>query len=184
MQARPYPGRPRPLGAVAKLDSVVDRRDLGSWLQGPDAGYGQTSDFPGQRLGRPESGPGSIARPGRRFLGLLIDWILCLVIARGFFGPGALESNGSLSAVGVLVIENVLLVLTAGATLGQRIVGIQVERLDGGRLGFVAVIVRSLLLGLGLPALTLAWEQDRRGLHDLASGALVARRPKPERTDH
>jgi uncharacterized RDD family membrane protein YckC len=99
-----------------------------------------------------------------------------LLIARGFFGPEALQANGSLSVVGVLVVVNVMLVGTAGATAGQRLVGIQVERLDGGRPGLMKALIRAVLLGLGIPALTFAWERDRRGLHDLASQTLVAMR--------
>ncbi|HST84719.1 MAG TPA: RDD family protein [Kineosporiaceae bacterium] len=155
---------------------MVDRRDLGSWLQGPDATSGPDSGYPGQRLGRPQTGPSSLAGAGRRFAGLCIDWIFCLLIARGFFGPEALQANGSLSVVGVLVVVNLLLVGTAGATVGQRLVGIQVERLDGGRPGLMKALIRAVLLGLGIPALTFAWERDRRGLHDLASQTLVAMR--------
>jgi uncharacterized RDD family membrane protein YckC len=153
---------------------VVDRRDLGSWLQGPTSGPDST--YPGERLGRPEVGPGSLARPGRRFGSLVIDWALCLLIARGFFGPEALQPNGSLSVVGILVVVNVILVGTAGATVGQRLVGVQVERVDGGRPGLMKSLIRAVLLGLGIPPLTMLWERDRRGLHDLLSQTLVALR--------
>jgi uncharacterized RDD family membrane protein YckC len=97
-----------------------------------------------------------------------------LLIARGFFGPEALQPNGSLSVVAVLVVVNLLLVGTAGATVGQRLLGVQVERVSGGRPGMTKALIRAVLLGLGVPALTLLWERDGRGLHDLASGTLVA----------
>jgi uncharacterized RDD family membrane protein YckC len=164
-------GRPT---LIAKLADVVDRRDLGSWLQGPGASSEPGSAFPGERLGRPETGSRSLAGPGRRLFGLIIDWALCLLIARGFLGAEALQPNGSLSVVVILVIENLLLVGTAGATLGQRLVGVQVERVDGSRPGLLRAAVRAVLLGLFFPALTLLWEPDRRGLHDLLSGSLVA----------
>jgi uncharacterized RDD family membrane protein YckC len=153
---------------------VVDRRDLGSWLQGPDATSEPDSGYPGERLGRPETGARSLARPGRRLASLLIDWALCLLIARGFFGPEALQPNGSLSVVGVLVVVNLVLVGTAGATVGQRLVGVQVERLDGGRPGLGWAAIRAVLLGLAVPALTMLWERDRRGLHDVLSQTVVA----------
>jgi hypothetical protein len=38
----------------------------------------------------------------------------------------------------------------------------------------VKALIRAVLLGLGIPALTLVWERDRRGLHDLLSQTLVA----------
>ena len=160
-------------GVLARLVSV-ERRDLGSWLQGPSSGA--ESGYPGQRLGRPETGSGSLAGTGRRLVALLIDWAFCLLIARGFFGPEALQPNGSLSVVGVLVVVNLLLVGTAGATAGQRLLGIQVERLDGGRPSLVSALIRAVLLGLAVPAVTALWETDRRGLHELLSGTLVANR--------
>lgn len=153
---------------------MVDRRDLGSWLQGPEATSEATSAYPGERLGRPESGPRSLARPGRRLLSMLIDWVLCVLIARGFFGPEALQPNGSLSVIAVLMVVNLVLVGTAGATVGQRLVGVQVERVDGSRPGPMKALIRAVLLGLAVPALTLVWERDRRGLHDLLSETLVA----------
>jgi uncharacterized RDD family membrane protein YckC len=89
------------------------------------------------------------------------------------FGPEAVQPNGSLAVVAVLVVVNLVLVGTAGATVGQRLVGVQVERLDGSRPGVVKALIRAVLLGLAVPPLTLIWERDRRGLHDLASETLV-----------
>lgn len=151
----------------------MDRRDLGQWMLGPDRSSDPDRSYPGERLGRPETGSRSVAGTGRRLASLLIDWGLCLLIVRGFFGPEALEGDASLAVVGVLVLENLLLIGTAGATLGQRLVGLRVERLNGGAPGPVRALVRAVLLGLALPALTMLWEEDRRGLHDIASGTLV-----------
>lgn len=155
---------------------MVDRRDIGSWLQGPEAVIG-TDGYPGERLGRPEQGPGALARPGRRFLSILIDWVLCLVITRGFVGGEVLAGSlGSLIPVAVLLVENVLLVGTIGYTVGQRMVGVHVERVVGnGPPGFLAGLIRSVLLVLVVPPLTMGWDADRRGLHDLLSGSLVVR---------
>src|SRR4051812_5205502 len=136
----PTGGRSR---SQPRLGRVVDRRDLGSWLQGPDAASEPGSTYPGERLGRPETGTGSLARPGRRLAALLIDWAFCLLIARGFFGPEALQPNGSLSVVGVLVVVNLVLVAAAGATVGQRLVGVQVECPDGSRPGLRQALVRA-----------------------------------------
>ena len=44
--------------------------------------------YRGERLGLPEEGPGSIARPGRRFAALFIDWALCMLIAYGLLAHG------------------------------------------------------------------------------------------------
>ncbi|NLA66265.1 MAG: RDD family protein, partial [Leucobacter sp.] len=34
------------------------------------------SDYPGERLGLPEEGSGSVGRIGRRFIAIAIDWAL------------------------------------------------------------------------------------------------------------
>src|SRR6478752_714512 len=37
--------------------------------------------YPGERLGLPQHGPGSIARFGRRSAALFVDWLLCYGLA-------------------------------------------------------------------------------------------------------
>jgi uncharacterized RDD family membrane protein YckC len=157
---------------------VPDRRDIASWLpgSGPARPPADGADYPGKRLGRPAEGPGSIAGNGRRFVSVLIDWLVCWMIARAFFGDATLHWPGSLWTNLFIGIENVLLVGTGGWTLGQRIVNVRVESLDGGHPGLAKAAIRGVLLGLGIPAITMLWERDRRGLHELASGTLVARR--------
>ena len=63
---------------------MAERRWAGSWLSG-SASAGTESEYPGQRLGLPESGPGSVAGIGRRLGALVIDWLLCEAIAWGVF---------------------------------------------------------------------------------------------------
>ena len=155
---------------------MVDRRDVGSWIEGPEAVTG-VSGYPGERLDRPEQGPGALARPGRRFASVLIDWVICLVIARAFFSGQVVGGTaGSFIPVGILLVENVLLVGTAGYTVGQRVLGVHVERVvGGGPLGLLRGLVRGVLLVLVIPPLTMGWDVDRRGLHDLISGSVVVR---------
>ena len=145
----------------------MDRRDLGSWLDGPGGGA-VVQDFVGQRLGRPREGDGSVARFGRRLGGLVVDWVIALVIARAMFGAS------SLAPVGVLLVEHVLLVGTVGATIGHRVFGMRVETLQGEHPGPLKVVVRSVLLALAIPPLVM--DADQRGLHDKAVGTVVARR--------
>ena len=50
----------------------------------PDANQAtskKTEGYPGQRLGLPERGPGSVASMPRRLAALLIDWLLSMLIA-------------------------------------------------------------------------------------------------------
>src|SRR5690242_17938440 len=54
-------------------------RATASWLSGPEpVGDG---DYPGHRLGLPETGSRSLARFGRRVLAILIDWLMCYGLA-------------------------------------------------------------------------------------------------------
>ena len=145
---------------------MVERKDVGSWLEGPRAGSGADLGYPGERLGRPESGRGSIGRFGRRLIGLFVDWIGCLAVAR-LIGP---EPSVPLL---VLFVEQTLLVGTAGFSIGQRLVGLRVVRVDGRPAGLGRAALRALLLCLAVPALI--WDRDQRGLHDRLAGTLLER---------
>ncbi len=155
---------------------MVNRRDVGSWLEGPQAVTGAPG-YPGERLGFPEKGPGALARPGRRFASVLIDWVICLVIARGFFPEDMIAGTaGSMIPVAVLLVMNFLLVGTAGYTIGQRVLRMRVERVSvGGPIGLLRSLYRAVLLVLVVPPLTMGWDADRRGMHDLLSSSVVVR---------
>lgn len=120
----------------------------------------------------PPSGPGSIARFGRRLAGVVIDWLLCLLIAKGLFGAGWSETGArSFIPLAVFAVENLLLVGTIGMTIGHRVVGLQVRNVAGGRAHPLQVIVRTALLCLALPAVI--WDRDGRGMHDRIANTVV-----------
>jgi uncharacterized RDD family membrane protein YckC len=144
---------------------VVSRKDLGSWLEGPPPSKEQ--QWPGQRLGLPQRGPGSIARLGRRVIALMIDWILCYLIAAWLFG------GNELSILLIFAVEQLFLVSTLGYSIGHRAVGIQVRKLDGSAAGPLAAVVRTVLLCLVVPAVV--FDADQRGLHDRAMGTVLVR---------
>lgn len=144
---------------------VVDRNDVGSWLSGPDTS--NISKYPGERLGRPAAGHGSLARAGRRILAICIDWGLCYLIAAAFLG------GNSMAVLGLFAIEQMVLVGTLGYSIGHRIAGIHVQRVDGGAPGLLAGVVRAVLLCLVLPAVIV--DADHRGLHDKAMNTLLVR---------
>jgi uncharacterized RDD family membrane protein YckC len=145
---------------------VVDRKDLGSWLSGPDTSG--ISKYPGERLGLPESGPGSIARAGRRIVAIMIDWGIALLISNFAFG------GDSWATLAVFAVEQILLVGTLGYSIGHRAVGIAVVRTGGGTPGPLAALVRAVLLCLVIPAVI--FDPDQRGLHDKAMNTLLIRR--------
>jgi uncharacterized RDD family membrane protein YckC len=144
---------------------VVDRRDIGSWLSGPDTSG--ISKYPGERLGLPESGPGSIARAGRRILAITIDWTVDLLISNSFF------AGNSWATLAVFAAEQILLVGTLGYSIGHRVLGIHVVRLGGMPAGPIAALVRTLLLCLVVPAVI--FDPDQRGLHDKAMDTVLVR---------
>lgn len=144
---------------------MVDRKDIGSWLTGPDTSG--ISKYPGERLGLPESGPGSIARAGRRLIAIMVDWAIASLISNFAFG------GDPWATLAVFAAEQILLVGTLGYSIGHRAVGIHVVRLGGGPAGPLAAVLRALLLCLVIPAVI--FDPDHRGLHDKAMNTVLVR---------
>ena len=143
----------------------MERKDIGSWLEGPPQLNSQA--WPGQRLGRPEHGPGSVGRIGRRIGALLIDWGLAMALSAWFFG-GDPFANLSLFAAMQLLFVGV-----TGHSIGHRVFGLQVQGMDGRPAKPLAVLVRTALLCLVIPALVA--DADQRGLHDRAMKTILVR---------
>jgi uncharacterized RDD family membrane protein YckC len=137
---------------------VVNRKNIGSWMEGPPPSGDQ--QWPGQRLGRPESGPGSIARFPPRAGALLIDWVLCSLISAAFF-----DYDG-FATLYIFLVEQILFVGFFGYSIGHRLLRMQVQTLDGRPAGYLTAIVRSVLVFLVIPAFII--DADQRGLHDRA----------------
>lgn len=112
-----------------------------------------------------------MAGTGRRVLALAIDWAAALLVARLLVEDpqSALRSFATLAVFG---IEVALLTWLAGASFGQRIVGLRVAGL-GHRLGLLRSTARAALICLAIPPLI--WDTDGRGLHDRAVGTVVVR---------
>jgi uncharacterized RDD family membrane protein YckC len=121
----------------------------------------------GQRLGLPESGPGSLAKLGRRTLALGIDWSLSMLISQAF------ASGNSTVTLAVFAVSQLLLVATLGYSVGHRILGLQVRRLDGKYVGMWRSLLRVGLILLVIPATI--WDGDNRGLQDKAAGTVLVR---------
>ena len=154
---------------------MSNRDALGSWLSGPRAAaedMGADFGYPGERLGLPKDGPGSVAPLGRRFGAIFLDWGLSVLIAYGLLA-GRQFSSTSNWALLVFLVMSVLTVGTVGCTPGKRLLGLRVVAVEGGRLPLWRVAVRTALLGLAIPALV--WDRDNRGLHDRLSGAVQVR---------
>lgn len=136
------------------------------------------NSYPGERLGLPASGSGSVARFGRRLVALIIDYAAATLVATAFFGYDqfALPSEAGLSLFAPMTVFaalNLLFVPSIGGTPGHRIVGLRMQRFSGGWVGLWRPIVRTALLVLVIPALV--WDADQRGLHDKLAGTILLR---------
>ena len=149
--------------------------ELGSWLSGPQS-LGSGDGYPGQRLGLPSQGSGSLAGLGRRASALLIDWFIAyglagLGLATGLYGSAFL-------ATAVLLIWLALGVVSVrlfGFTPGQYVMGLRVASVDNRmHVGTGRAAARGLLIALVIPALFT--DTDGRGFQDRLTATAVVRR--------
>ncbi|WP_235826010.1 RDD family protein [Candidatus Frankia alpina] len=150
-------------------------RALGGWLEGP--GLPRDSP-PGVRLGLPAEGRGSVVGFGPRLGAYLIDAVVANLIV-GVLYLAWLGYAGDVRGLAiylVFLLEEFILISTAGQTIGMRLLGMRVIRLrDRGRQSWPWIGVRTLLLALLVPVFI--WDRDQRGLHDRAAGTVVVRDP-------
>lgn len=142
-----------------------------TWLEGPQL-PGQNEDptnlssYPGEAIGLPEKGPGSLATLMPRMLALLIDWAICYGIA--FFIHSMTKMLGDTPTIAMLVfiVWRIITVWLFAQSPGHAIVGIGVARLDDGtkRVGLWRSIVRTILTIFLFPPVV--QDTDGRGLHD------------------
>lgn len=138
-----------------------------------------TPDYPGKRFGLPADGPGSVAPMSRRLFALIVDWVLCYIIASTVVGHSVIKVNDAhyldaqLAALGFFFIEVYLLTAVSGLTVGKRLLGIRAIRTNGSRPGFGWALLRTALLMFVIPACLS--DRDLRGLHDRAADTIVVR---------
>jgi uncharacterized RDD family membrane protein YckC len=123
--------------------------------------------WPGERLGFPESGPGSVAGFVRRLGAITIDWLPCTVLAQ------LLTTNPGVSALALFALLTVVSVTAFGRTPGHALIGLRVVKLDCSRPGFGPAVIRTVLICLAIPPLIT--NADGRGLHDRAASTVVLR---------
>jgi uncharacterized RDD family membrane protein YckC len=134
------------------------------------------ASYPGERLGLPEDGAGSVAGWGRRALALAVDWLACMLVVAAFVGVEVWTGHG-LSQWGPLAVfwlEAGVLTALLGGSFGQLVCRVAVVRLDRRPVTLLQALLRSLLVCLVIPPLV--FNRDQRGLHDLAVGTVTVRR--------
>lgn len=162
-------------------------RPFGTWLSGPPPSEPGTSaqgpnDFPGQRLGLPQAGAGSLVGMGRRIVALLLDWFIAyglasLAITLGFTSSAAFLGTqvGSTAIMGVWLVLGVVTVRLFGFTPGQYALGVRVASVDHRmHVGTGRALCRGLLVAFVIPALFT--DTDGRGYHDRLTGTAIVRR--------
>lgn len=143
---------------------MIDRNDLGSWLDGPPV---QEGYVPGSGIGLPVDGAGSPAPFGRRVLSLFIDWGLCSAVSWALFDYSAVAISG------LFVGINIVMLTLFGATPAQFLLGLRVTPVSGRSPMLLRALVRTVLMHLIIPALV--WNRDRQPLHDVVAGTAVVR---------
>jgi uncharacterized RDD family membrane protein YckC len=140
------------------------------------AGTAGESDYPGERVGLPQAGPGSLAGWGRRVAALVVDWVVCTVVAVVLFSPQVLTGHGwyRWATLTTFFVESAVLCVFAGGSVGQLVCRLAVGRVDRSQLDLGRSFLRAAMVCVVLPALVVG--TDRRGLHDLAAGTVVVNR--------
>lgn len=127
------------------------------------------SEWPGERLGLPESGPRSVGRLGRRIGAIVIDWALAAIPAYLLIGG----QQASWWQLAIFAGMQIVFIPTIGGSLGHRIMGMRVLPISGGWVGLWRPIVRTLLLCIVIPVAV--WDSDQRGFHDKIAGTVLIR---------
>ncbi|TSE01158.1 RDD family protein [Skermania sp. ID1734] len=150
-------------------------RITGSWLSGPSAALPQPDDkYPGELLGLPENGRGSLASTGRRLIALALDWFMALGIALLIGATDVMSGHGSFVPLLVWGIVGAVSVALFSFTPGQYFTGVQVASVAGpARVGIGRSLARVVLITLVIPVFFT--DHDGRGMQDRATGTAVVR---------
>jgi uncharacterized RDD family membrane protein YckC len=126
---------------------------------------------PAAAVGGEDRAAAPLASLQRRFGALMVDWLLCLLVA------GLLGRFPNNWAPFVLIVEYAFFIGLFGQTPGMRLTRIAcVSVVDGRPIGIWRALVRGVLLAVLIPALIM--DGQRRGWHDRAAGSImVSARP-------
>lgn len=134
------------------------------------------STYPGESIGLPKEGRGSLAGWWPRIAAMIGDWAASMVVATVLFGPGVLTESGwkAFTVLLVYFVEASVLTTVTGSSFGQLIARVGVTRLDGQPLGWWRPTARTFLKCLVIPMVVVGAE--RRALNDILLGTVVVNR--------
>ena len=134
------------------------------------------AEYPGQTIGLPETGRGSLASWWARVAALVLDWGASMLVATFLFGDGVIREGGwkGWMILAVFFVQSSVLTALTGSSFGQLLARIGVRRLDGKRLGWGTSLLRAGMISLVLPTVVIGAE--RRALNDLVLGTVVVNR--------
>jgi uncharacterized RDD family membrane protein YckC len=123
-----------------------------------------------------------------RFFASLLDAIIIgiplSIISYLFFG---VWEETSITSFGNILYSIIVPVLWVGFTVGKKIMGIRIVKVDGSKIGYGVMILRVIVggivyvvtLGIGLivSAFMVGLRDDKRAIHDLIAGTYVTKNP-------
>ena len=110
---------------------------------------------------------------GRRMLGVLIDWLLCAAIAKGFFDGGQRWAAPYVTPA-IFFAQYLFFSTLGGATPGHRIVGLKIVRFSDGQMPTpIQALIRTSLLVIVLTAIT--FDQNGRGINERLSNTVLVK---------
>lgn len=111
---------------------------------------------------------------GARFLAILVDWVLCLMLAGLVADPPAT----GWWVYALLIPEYAIFMGRFGQTPGMWLAKIRCASVaDAGPIGMARALARTVLMCLVIPVLIM--DSYGRGLHDRAVGSIMLSAPRP-----
>ena len=111
----------------------------------------------------------------RRFAAIFLDWIPSVMVGSLLQGTlGLTRDQATFLPLVVFFLEVTFFTALVGGSFGQIATRLAVVRIDGKPLGLLRSALRTLLICLVVPPVV--FNQDNRGLHDMAAGTIVVNR--------
>ena len=111
----------------------------------------------------------------RRIIALFIDWFVALMTVSAIAGTPIWEGDSNpFWPLLTFFVEVSILTGLLGYSIGHRLTGVKIVRVDGGPLDPLRAALRTALICVIIPPLVN--DERQRGLHDRAAGSIAVRR--------